>query len=59
MDGAKNNKNSKKKSGSLINLVEGTRRRMLGISSDENSTTNWVDTLILMVVIIVAFFLFS
>lgn len=52
-------RNPKKKTGPLATLVEGTRRRALGIPSDEYNSTSWVSTLILIVVLIIAFFLFS
>lgn len=52
-------KNKKKENGALINLVEGTRRRVFGILSDESNTTTWKDTLVLILVLILAFFLYS
>lgn len=52
-------KELKKKDNSIINLVEGTRRFTLGIPSDKNDTTSWKSTLLLIVVLIAVFFIYS
>ena len=49
----------KKKDGPIINLIEGTRRFTLGIPSDKNDTISWKSTLLLIVVLISAFFIYS
>ena len=52
-------KDQKNKNGSLVNLVEGTRRLVMGNPSDEENITSWKDTLLLIVLLIVVFFLYS
>ena len=49
----------KKKDGPFINLVEGTRRFTLGIPSDKNDAISWKSTLLLIVVFISVFFIYS
>lgn len=50
-------KKTKKKNPPTVTLVEGTRRQMLGIPSDEDNATTWKDTLVLIIVLIMAFFM--
>ena len=52
-------KDPKNKNSSIINLVEGTRRFVLGNPADEENTTSWKTTLLLIVLLIVVFFLYS
>ncbi|UDE96293.1 DUF6366 family protein [Carnobacterium viridans] len=42
-----------------MNLVEGTRRFTLGIPSDKNDAISWKSTLLLIVVFISVFFIYS
>lgn len=49
----------KKKDNPIINLVEGTRRLTLGIPSDKNDTLSWKSTLLLIVILISAYFIYS
>lgn len=49
----------KKKDSPIINLIEGTRRFTLGIPSDKNDNISWKSTLLLIVVLISAFFIYS
>lgn len=52
-------KRRKKKDNPIINLVEGTRRLTLGIPSGKNDTLSWKSTLLLIVILISAYFIYS
>lgn len=52
-------KKKSKKNGSIVTLIEGTRRFILGNPSDEENSTSWKDTLLLIVLLIAVFFFYS